>query len=104
MLRGGGEDEAQRFPLLEALERPPDSRAYESWRAYGVAGVPLLDPAIAALQRKTLRRAKLDGYRERDAAIDPVCLALCRGLPQRSPPGVPATPAADSARRLPCIQ
>ena len=106
---GDGGAEAEHVTLLAALERLPDSRAYESWHAYESAAVPLLDPAIAALQRKALRRAKLDGYRARDAAIDRVCLALCRGLPQRPPAqGAPsaelAAPAAAAVGRLPCIQ
>jgi hypothetical protein len=95
--------EAEHETLLAALERLPDSRAYESWRAYEAAALPLLDASMAALQRKALRRAKFDSYRARDAAIDRVCLALCRGLPQRQ--GAPSAElAAPTGGRLPCIQ
>ena len=112
VLRGGGsgEDEAQRFPLLEALERLPDSRAYESWRSYEAAAVPLLDPTIAA--PCSARRCVEPKWTDTARAIPPsigCAWPMCRGLPQRSPPGVPATPAADpeavsAVRRLPCIQ
>jgi len=86
VLPDGQHAESEHVTLLEALENLPGSRAYETWNRYEQAAIPLLDTALHAMQRKAIQKAKFDGYKARDSALDRVCKFLCRGKPIPAPP------------------